>query len=141
MQTVPLEYLLRLTRMHLVDQTFRLPADAACHVDCWKMALLGKRTREQNVTVEQRFHKLTNRIVDFVGFAQYRHDRGNRAARLQRSATLDELRNGSKHIGGVGANGRRLARSETDLAKRHRQARDGIQDEKNVPTLRAPIFR
>ncbi len=114
-------------RRHLVGQ----PRHRLEDVDRGVVALVGERAREHAVAVEDRAHRVGDRLVHVVALDEHRVEAGDRSA-PGRARALEQLRQHREHARRVAARRRRLADGEADLALGDRKPRDRVHHQQHV---------
>ena len=113
--------------------------DAGQHVDRRVVAGVREVAREHDVAVEDRAHRVGDRLVHVVAVDQHGVEAGDRAARRGAGA-LEQLRQQGEHARRVAARGGRLADRQADLALGHGEARDRVHHQHDVAALVAEVL-
>ncbi len=90
-------------------------------------------------TVEDAAHLIRDRFVHVGAFDEHGVDRGDRAF-FALPAAFEQTRQERKHARRIATPRGRLARSETDLALRARDARHGVDQQHHALSLIAEEF-
>ena len=103
-------------------------------------ALRRQRARQHHVAVEQRAHRIHQRILLIVALHQHGIKRGDRA-RAKLAGALHQPRQPREDRGRVALRRGRLAGRQSDLARGHGKARQRIEHQQHVLALRGKELR
>ena len=119
---------------HLAVNTADAPRDADGRI----MAALRQAALQHDMPIEQAARRVGDRLVEIVAVHQHGEDASDAAGRGV-AELLHRARQQLKYRRRVAARAGRFAQRQTQLALRHRQARQTVEHEEDIGSARAEI--